>query len=570
MKHLLYILLALMLTPLIATSREADNNANRKKAQYIFLEAQRQKQLDRYDAYFDLLRHAYEIDSTNTDVAFYLGYSLLHTQPTQPVTEKALQMMKSHFIKAPYDLYETTTYADACLLLNKPEDALHALRTLCKHYPNKIELQSRLATAQSRSGDFKSAIETYDSIEALHGKSRTLAIRKAGNYFQLRDTTAGLDEIRSLLAEAPDNVDNLVFVSAVLSQFGEKDSALYYLDRAQQLEPDNGIVYQSKAQYYHLIGDSTAYEQHMRQALMSENLEIEDKMEMLLEYTRNLMKEGDSTGRIDTLMNVLIFQHPHQPEVRELYSEYLVAEQRIPEAIEQINYALDVQPTNEDMWRKLMILNMMNEDYPHAIAAAEKALEYNPDNISLYRYIAPSYLQMKQYDKAIKTYNKALELADTNDIELRSDLYAGIGDVLHETGDTAQAYQNYEHALELNPLNTGAMNNYAYFLALAETDLDKAERMAALAVKEQPTNPTFLDTYAWVFFKKKDYVKALLYIKAAFDNEDQPSVDLLEHYGDILFVNGETEQALEQWRKALMLEPDNKSIQQKINRKSID
>ena len=34
-------------------------------------------------------------------------------------------------------------------------------------------------------------------------------------------------------------------------------------------------------------------------------------------------------------------------------------------------------------------------------------------------------------------------------------------------------------------------------------DLDRAERMAALAVKEDPDNANFIDTYAWVYFAKK-------------------------------------------------------------------
>ena len=113
------------------------------------------------------------------------------------------------------------------------------------------------------------------------------------------------------------------------------------------------------------------------------------------------------------------------------------------------------------------------------------------------------------------------------------------------------------------------MNNYAYFLSLKELELDKAERMAALAVKSEPNSSTFLDTYAWVFYKKKDYKMALLYIKSAIDNEDEHSSDVLDHYGDILFMNGEADAALEQWKKALEMAPDNELIQKKVKHKTI-
>ena len=44
----------------------------------------------------------------------------------------------------------------------------------------------------------------------------------------------------------------------------------------------------------------------------------------------------------------------------------------------------------------------------------------------------------------------------------------------------------------------------------------------------------FLDTYAWVYFKKGDYQMALLYIEQALSKIGSDNAELLEHYGDIL------------------------------------
>ena len=108
------------------------------------------------------------------------------------------------------------------------------------------------------------------------------------------------------------------------------------------------------------------------------------------------------------------------------------------------------------------------------------------------------------------------------------------------------------------------MNNYAYFLSLCGKDLDKAESMAAKAVYANPNNATFIDTYAWVFFKKKNYDMALLYIKSAISNADSPSADIYEHYGDILYMTGNHDEAVVQWEKALELEPTKELLQRKV------
>lgn len=572
-RNIVLILLALLVAVPVALAggdKTIITEQDRRKAQYIFLEAQNHKSHDRLDAYYDLLRAAYDIDSTNTAVSFYLGYCLLTMENvTKQRAERGLQLMKKHFEEAPGDFYETTFFSDACMMLGKPEEGLRAIKTLSERNPNKLELQARLAHAQAQTGDFAGAIETFDSIEVLHGKSMQITSRKVSAYMAMNDTAGAISEMHALLATAPENATYNITMSGLLVQLGRQDSALIYLDRAQQAEPDNGYTYLAKAQYYNMVGDSLAYEQQVRQALVNENLDVDDKMQVLVDFMRDRIAANDSTGRVDNLMNVLLELHPHEAKIHDLYSEYFIARKDYRQAAEQLGYVLDVQPTDAQMWRKLMIVNIMDENIPAAIAAGDKALVYNPDSLDLYRYIAPAYFQIKQYDKSLQTYERAIALTDSADVNSRSDFIGGMGDVYFEMGDTLRAFECYEQSLELNPLNTGVMNNYAYFLALCERDLDKAERMAALAVKDQPQSSTYLDTYAWVFFKKKDYQMALLYIKSALDNDDSPGGDLLDHYGDILFMTGEHEAAVEQWQKALQLLPENELLQRKVKHKTI-
>ena len=92
--------------------------------------------------------------------------------------------------------------------------------------------------------------------------------------------------------------------------------------------------------------------------------------------------------------------------------------------------------------------------------------------------------------------------------------------------------------------------------------------MSAITIKEQPENGTYLDTYAWVFFKKREYNLALMYIEKAINCYDDPSPELFEHYGDILFMNQQPEKALEQWQKALELNPDSDLLKRKVENKT--
>ena len=570
-RHLAIVVIVVMALTAIAGKKEPAKQGvsltDQRKAEYIFVQAQSEKLKGNYDSFYELLSHAHAIDSTNTAISFYLGMSKLRmNNATKESCEQGLALMKKHFDAQPEDLYETTFYSDANMQLGHPEEALRTIKVLNEYNPNRLELQVRLAEAYSQSGDYAQSNATYDSIAALFGNAIQITSSKIENYMAMNDSAGALREMRGLLATAPRNDSYNIAMSSLFQHYGKSDSALYYLDRAQEYAPDNGYIYLARAEYYSQTGDSVGYEQQIYNALTAEQLDVDSKLGVLLGYIRQQLAREDTTQRINNLFTVLIQQHPHEAKIHQLYSEYLYARKDIKGAIEQLAYSLDVNPTDAESWRNMVILNMMDDNYADAVKASEKALEYNPDNVDLRRYVAGCYYQMEEYDKAIASYMETLSMVDSTELVLRAEIITGLGDIYSQIKDTVKAIECYERALELDPLNSGALNNYAYFLAQRGEDLDRAERMAALAVKDDPENANFIDTYAWVFFAKKDYEKALLYIKQAVELDEDNH--LLEHYGDILWFIGEKDQAIEQWNKALEEDPDNEVLQRKVKDKT--
>ena len=310
------------------------------------------------------------------------------------------------------------------------------------------------------------------------------------------------------------------------------------------------------------------YDKQIYQALISKDLDVENKVAVLTDYIKQLLAERDSSQRIDNLFKVLISQHPHESDIHDLYSEYFFTRGDYNKAAEQLEYVTDIDPSDSRNWKRLMMVYLIAENFPKTIETARKALEYNPANLDLYQYVAPAYYQIKEYDKALLTYRKALEIADSSDYALRSSLTCGIADVYGALNDTAKTIECYKEAIKLDPGNFVAMNNYAYYLAVRDIDLDEAERLSALAVKDEPANETYLDTYAVVFFRKKEYKLALAYIEKAIKNCREENAEILEHYGDILFMNGQFDKAAENWEKALELNPESDILKRKVKYKT--
>lgn len=569
------ILAAYFTLPLWArTDNNSGDEAMKRKSHYAFLEAMHKKAVNEYDSYLDLLRHAYALDSSNTAIAHHLGYALLITGNRNPqVNDYALQLMKSHFIAHPDDYFENAVYGNVCNKLGRDKEALTVWEKLFEIYPNKPDVLASLAEIYAKNKNFDKAIALYDTIESREGKSTHITLRKIGYRMAANDSVGTIKEAHNLVSSAPANVDFNLLMGNVFLQYAQNDSALFYFNKAHDIDPDNGMVYLYRSDYYRVLGDTVLYNQEIYNALISKTIDIEDKLEILTEYIRTQLADGKPQDeRIDSLFRVLIDQHPHEAAIHNLFSQYLGTIGDYGGAAEQLGYVVDLDPTNAQNWKQLVLLFLLDEDFESVLANAPKALEFNPDNIELYQYIASAYLQIKEYDKSIETFQRAYDHCDSTDIVSRSNFVAGIGDAYVAAGDTLSAFKQYEKAIEIYQGNLMAMNNYAYFLALDESDLNKAERLSAQTIKYEPQNATYLDTYAWIFFKKGEYGLALTYMKSAMtysqENGEKPSAELLEHYGDALFMNGFHEEAVKQWELALELNSDSEILQRKVKHKT--
>lgn len=138
-------------------------------------------------------------------------------------------------------------------------------------------------------------------------------------------------------------------------------------------------------------------------------------------------------------------------------------------------------------------------------------------------------------------------------------------DDLSGGGDFEAARPYYEAAVR-QPLPP-AYNNYAYFLTEKSgtpADLDKAEKLARQAIKLEPDNGTYLDTYAWVLYRKGSSMLALIYIKKAIEATETPDPTLYEHLAEILTAEGRYDEAIEAWRHCLESGGDSKRVAQRV------
>lgn len=258
--------------------------------------------------------------------------------------------------------------------------------------------------------------------------------------------------------------------------------------------------------------------------------------------------------------------HQDDPLFLALYGDVLYETGNLPAALEHYKKALKLTDQLYGVWEKVLNISILMGQYKQMIGYGEAALAVYPNQAILYYYMAFA-LHREDQNKEALTHIKSAMMLDGENKELQALISALQAEILIDQGKVAAADQAFEKAVGLDPQNFLIMNNYAYYLALRNENLDKAEALIAVAAKALPRDASVADTYALILLKKGKYELAKTWIEKSLQNNEAENSVYLEHYGDILFNTGSPDQALVQWKKSWDAGNDSPLLKRKINEK---
>jgi tetratricopeptide (TPR) repeat protein len=344
----------------------------------------------------------------------------------------------------------------------------------------------------------------------------------------------------------------------------QEKKGLSLLKKLSKKNPSDGFLQFYLADYYLEKGDTLQSNHYLREALLNDKNETAFKVQYLLKVLVDAEKSKRSASSIYKNVLLLLERYPDDTSVRMLYADFLKQEQKLEECKAELEFVLSKDKLNFLVWEELLLLYNRLNDTASMTVKGKECIHFFPDEPLPYVMVGLPTLMRKQYDESIFYFKKAIELSLDN-MPMRGQLYAYLGDAYHGLDSLELTFQMFDEALKINPDDIAILNNYSYYLTLLDQRLDEAERMSAKTLAAEPNNPTFLDTYAWALFKRGDYSLAKFYIRSAIEKDKEPSEVLYDHYGDILFMNGEKEEAKTMWIKALELsDGKNDKLKHKI------
>lgn len=229
------------------------------------------------------------------------------------------------------------------------------------------------------------------------------------------------------------------------------------------------------------------------------------------------LAKGDPGGALD-LVESQVAERVNAPQVHFIYGQILVATGDLPKAEAALKLATELAPEWFDPYPLLTEVYRRQGKAAEAIARVEKAYGQQP-TAAMGAHLAMLFEGEGRFDDSIRIYEEALTRSRNNPLLL---------------------------------------NNLAYLLADRSTDpkvLERAAEMAARAVTAVPENPNFLDTVAWVAFKRGQLDLAWGQILASLALAPDPPAHTL-HAAIIAHARGDHQTAGEHLKKALEQEAD--------------
>ncbi|HOU67290.1 MAG TPA: tetratricopeptide repeat protein [Paludibacteraceae bacterium] len=537
-----------------ATICAYNDSVNERKFQYYYLEALRQKMQGKYSEAADNLLRCLCLNPKKASV--YSELANLNISANKSAVAK--NFMKKAVELEPSNTWFKQVLAQLYIQNQEFDKAAATYEDIALQHPANVEyFYYVLAQLYTQMNMNDKALNAYNMMEKTYGVNDRITLEKFKIYAANNEEKKAFKEIDYLIKAYPKETKYQVLKGDLYLAVDKKSKAEKTYKSVLSKHPDDATANTQLAMLYFSDKREDEGLQLVRKVLLDTLADLDIKKNVLAYIAQDSLA---MTKAGDAIFTDMIKMYPDEEFTYLSYSSYLL-DKKDMKGFEYLKKALEINPKYEESWNLMINYYSLQHDTAKVISSCIDALEQFPENPDFHYMLGSTYQMQGKLDSAINQWEKAVELVKDKNLNLASAIQGSIGDVLSSMGKKDEAYTAYDTALVYNKDNILVLNNYAYALSVEGKELQKAERMSGIAVQSNPTSAVFLDTYAWVYFKQGNYLLAMIYIEQAYNNGGSMDPDVMEHYGDILFKNGDSKKAADAWMKALQIRKENNKLE---------
>ena len=531
------------------------------KFKEIFHEALLEKTIGHYDKAIPMFEQCLNLDPTSSAAHFALSDLYQRQQNFNKAmhhAEEAFKLDKSnkwysmHLADLHYEIGNFSRCADLYALSIEDE--------------KNIDVKKRYSEVLIYAARHQQAIDILNEIEVEMGKVPEISLTKHDLYLELGDMDKAENELTTLIEDNPSEIENYLIIAEYFINTNYASRAESILEKALTINPKSGDVYVLKADLSLRSGKVKQALDELSIAFDDQDILLDRKLDLVEGLSRFAFDPTNPDGKvliegIGKLYDQIYDEDAKNDQLHKLYGMYLQRQRKLKEARHQFELSTQLKPDSFFSWRELMNLDYRLNDFEALETHTEKAIELFPAQPLFYLLSGIGSYHQQHYQKAEEWLYLGKDLV-VSDPELSSEFLYHLGKMkcLQKKYDDGISY--FQAALDEFPENGKVYNEMTHFLIESGNE-NQAEEVINEGLSKYPQNALILDAKGNLLMSRKDYSAALKLYENALKN-DLSNPDIMEHYGDAMFLTGEEEKAVGLWKDAVFHGATSELIQRKI------
>ncbi|HNO74889.1 MAG TPA: tetratricopeptide repeat protein [Nitrosomonas mobilis] len=491
------------------------------------------------------------------------------------------------------------------------------------HITRDARIAERAADIALRTRQPALAQEAIDLWVTLEPQSQAAHQAAVILFIDVGQLNRARPHLEKLLASQPDAVGkSFMQINKLLSRHPDKQEALTLvrqLARSYDKLPEAHFAVSQAAW--------AADQPKLASDAMQKALKLRPEWEMAAIHQGRILQKLDNPAAINFYKRYLD-QYSKANDLRIAYIRALMENKKFSLAREQFHRLESENASNPDIALAIGLLSAELDDYGNAERYFKKALELGfEDTNSVNFNLGRIYETSQRNREAMDSYRRVtggeryipaqiryafllagqdgltparqhLQTVRYLDEEQRIQLILSEAQLLREQGANPEAYdllstqldktpqqpeilydraliaeklgkldileQDLRKLIELKPDSAHAYNALGYSLADRGLRLPEALSLIQKAIELSPDDPYIMDSLGWAYYRMGNLKKGLDYLNTAF--AARPDPEIAAHFGELLWMNGRTEEAKQIWQSALDSHPGNEVLQDTMKR----
>ncbi len=335
------------------------------------------------------------------------------------------------------------------------------------------------------------------------------------------------------------------------------------LDIAWASKPKKPIELEQIARGYRLAGAHKQAAEAMEALLKT----LPNNPMVLLETAREHAMGGDM-DQAKLHLDAMTKKFPQVWEGHQLRAAIAMDQEEYALAVKHYREVIKLNRKLESVHYDLVSALLADEKIDEARDALSNAKSRFKANFMQPYFSAMIHLEGKEYLKAHEELLNAEALAKKAEPDrLTHILYFQLGSTAERAEKYEAAEKYFRQSIKLKPDYATALNYLGYMWADRDENLKEAEEFIRRALNITPNNPAYMDSLAWVHFRRGEFKDALEWQLKAHKESKEPDPEVLLHLGMIYAALKDKARARKYILQASKIEDTEADIKAKIKAK---